>query len=82
MLPLQHLNVGELRDILEGLDPNLPVILQRDAEGNGFRLAAEATDGMYYEPTNSWSGEVYSPDELEEYGSDNTIPCFLIIPIN
>lgn len=78
----EYLTVGELRKILEGLDPSLPVILQSDSEGNGYRLAAYAEDGNFYDPQNSWSGEVYGPDEVEDCGSDKVIPCFIIWPIN
>ena len=79
---VDFLTVGKLREILEGLDSDLPVILQSDAEGNRYRLAYGAEDGNYYDPESSWDGEVYRPDELEEYASEDAVPCFLLWPVN
>ena len=36
------MTVGELRKNLEGVPDNLPVVLSRDAEGNGFSLLEDA----------------------------------------
>ena len=36
------MTVGELRTNLEGVPDNVPVVLSRDAEGNGFSLLEDA----------------------------------------
>jgi len=77
-----YLTVGKLKEILEGLDPDLPIILQGDSEGNQYRLACGGESGNYYDPESSWDGQVYRPDELEEWDTEDAVPCFVIWPIN
>lgn len=78
-----YLTVKDLREMLEGLDDDLPVILQRDSEGNGYRLG-DGGETAYYQEESSWDGQVLEVDELEEWGLelDDVVPCFVIWPIN
>lgn len=52
------MTVETLREVLDGLPDDMPVILSKDAEGNGFSPLASAGPGRY-EPTSTWSGECW-----------------------
>lgn len=58
------MNLAELRAQFDALNlpDDTPVILAKDAEGNGFSPAVEAVTGMYLADT-TWSGEHYLTDE-------------------
>jgi hypothetical protein len=53
------MKVNELIEQLQGMDPEAEVILQKDAEGNGYAPLRGADPEAVYVPENSWSGEVY-----------------------
>ena len=55
------MTLDELRDALD-VPGDTPVILAKDAEGNGFSPAVEADHAMYLADT-TWSGERYLTDE-------------------
>jgi hypothetical protein len=75
------MTVKELRDALEGLDGDIPVILQKDAEGNGYS-PLEGTEEGYYVATNTWSGEVFV-DEADALECGTTPkPCVVLWPVN
>lgn len=53
------MTVKELREALAGLPDDMPVILQKDAEGNGFSpLDGASGDNNSYEAESTWSGRV------------------------
>lgn len=54
--------VGELRRWLADQPADRLVILQKDAEGNGYSPIADATEAMYV-AASTWSGEVYPTQE-------------------
>ncbi len=55
---------GELADYLATQPRDRKVILQKDAEGNGYSPLADADVAMY-EADSTWSGEVYmTPEDL------------------
>ena len=56
------MTVGELIAMLTEVEPHLPVILQKDAEGNGYSPLAGGEEACY-EPDTEWSGEVFN-DEM------------------
>lgn len=59
------MNLADLRRQLAALDhlpDETPVILAKDAEGNGFSPLTEAETGMYAAET-TWSGEHYLTEE-------------------
>jgi hypothetical protein len=86
------ITVGELREKLAQLPDDMPVILEKDAEGNGYSpLAAVSTDERY-EPESTWSGEVrvseeewspedYHGDTYEEY-TQGSYPAVILGPVN
>lgn len=53
------MTVKELIEQLSVLDPKAVVILQKDAEGNGYSPLAGGEAG-YYVAQNTWSGEFFS----------------------
>jgi hypothetical protein len=57
-----EVRVKELLKLLATFDPNAEVILQKDAEGNGYSPLAQADQDAVYVPDSSWSGHVYSTD--------------------
>ena len=66
---------------LKRLSPDTLIVLQSDAEGNGYSPLSSVDDNLFYIPDNSWSGEVYSLRDLEE-PQDNFIKCCILTPIN
>ena len=83
--------VGELRDLLNGLDPDLIIVMSKDGEGNGFSPLAEAYEA-WYEADSTWSGNVIDADYLgvEEDAEDDEIQerldaadkCVVLWPVN
>lgn len=53
------LTVKQLIDALAGLPPTMPVIIQRDSEGNGFSPLSEVTRDCVYTAETAWRGEVF-----------------------
>lgn len=53
---------GWLRDFLTAVPRDRKVILQKDAEGNGYSPLSDAGEGMYLAGT-TWSGEMYATPE-------------------
>jgi hypothetical protein len=57
--------VKDLMEVLQGLDPDTQIILQKDSEGNGY--SPLWCHGMgYYIADSTWSGDVYDEDWLPE----------------
>lgn len=85
------MTVGDLRKMLADQPDDRPVVLARDAEGNGHSPLAEAIEAMYQAET-TWAGEVYpTPEEIadsaggwsEEDGApDEAVRVVLLGPVN
>lgn len=58
------MTIDELRKHLDDLDlpGDTPVVLAKDAEGNGFSPLVEAEVAMYA-AESTWSGDRYMPEE-------------------
>jgi len=54
------MKVKELLEALAKADPEAEVILQKDAEGNGYSPLHVADTYAVYVPTCTWSGDVFS----------------------
>lgn len=74
-----------VRQLIEALsrcpNPDAIVILQSDAEGNGFSPLRDDNDVSVveaYVQEKTWCGTVYDPDDAPE----NAIPCITLVPIN
>lgn len=85
------MNVKELKAELEDLPDDMEVILQKDAEGNGYSPLAGANADAIYMTENTYSGLVFSTywtaedvgvDE-EEWARIKTNPQVVVLyPIN
>lgn len=84
------MKVKDLMSKLKRIDPNARIILQRDAEGNGYSPLAGADEGIYVKES-TYSGDVYDPswtaDECdmtaEEHEALLAQPrCVVLYPIN
>lgn len=74
------ITVKQLVENLEKCDPDAVVILQKDAEGNGYSPLADTTIGMYM-PDSTWSGEVYfNVKPVEE--TEEEINAVILGPVN
>lgn len=52
------MKVKELRKLLENVDGERIVILQQDAEGNGYSPLEMIDDEVNYRADSTWSGEI------------------------
>jgi hypothetical protein len=60
------ITVGALRELLADLPDDMPVILAKDPEGNGFSPLSSFSQAMY-EPESTWAGQTYlTPEDLAE----------------
>lgn len=64
-------------------NPDAIVILQKDAEGNGYSPLRDFASNDpaivdRYFADSTWSGEVYPADDAPEGG----VPCITLVPIN
>jgi len=73
------MTVQELFEALAQLPPDSQVILQKDAEGNGFSPLVGA-EVSRYEAETTWSGQALcsEDDNYEERG----VPCVVLWPVN
>lgn len=79
------ITAGDLRSRLEGVPDDTPVILSKDAEGNGYSpLSNVETTGCLYEPESTWAGHVYDtePEDEDSYVPENGTPVVLLGPVN
>lgn len=53
------MKVKDLIELLQTMPEDADVILQKDAEGNGFSPLEGADADCVYVPYNTWCGEVY-----------------------
>jgi len=56
------MNVKELKESIKDLPDDMEVILQKDAEGNGYSPLWGADPDAVYIPETTWYGNVYSMD--------------------
>jgi hypothetical protein len=85
------MKVIELIRELSVLDPHSEVILQKDAEGNGYSPLHAVDGAAVYVPESTWSGEAYSTDnsaddncmDEEEWAELLKGPrCVVLAPVN
>ncbi|MGZ4851063.1 MAG: hypothetical protein ACXV2C_06770 [Candidatus Bathyarchaeia archaeon] len=58
------MNVKELRELLTDYPDDMIIVVQADAEGNGYSPLAGAADVMYV-AESTWSGTAYEPEEYK-----------------
>lgn len=64
------MTVAQLREALKDLPDYMPVVMSKDAEGNGYSPLDEVDPNRYYEAYSTWSGELVSPDEDDDEPRD------------
>ena len=76
------MKVRELIEELQKLDGDLPLIAQKDGEGNGFSpVEGVDAEDAFYVADSTWSGAVYSAQDCE-YEEVTGVPCAVIYPTN
>lgn len=63
------MTIKELIEKLKDLPQDLPVIMSKDSEGNGYSPILDL-DCLWYIPFSKWSGDVYNSEDLEELKLD------------
>jgi hypothetical protein len=85
------MKVKELIVLLSGVNPEAEVILQKDAEGNGYSPLSGVDTQAVYVPESTWSGEVYDLGwTAEEAGMEEEAwkllqeepSCVVLYPVN
>lgn len=85
------MKVYQLIEILKEQDQNSEVILQKDAEGNGYSPLCDVAANTIYVEESTWSGSVYDVDSSNEdhclttteWEEIKALPkCVLLYPIN
>jgi len=85
------MTVGKLKKLLEKVDDNRMVILQKDSEGNGYSpLSDICHDNVIYKPDSTWSGDIglekLTPALIKiGYSEDDVIKgrkAVVLIPVN
>lgn len=54
------MNIKELKEAIKDLPDDMEVILQKDAEGNGYSPLEGADPNAVYIPESTWDGHTYS----------------------
>jgi hypothetical protein len=54
------MNVKELKKLISNLPDEMEVVLQKDAEGNGYSPLSGADSNAVYIAETTWCGDVYS----------------------
>lgn len=86
------MTVTELIEELQYYPPDALVILQKDAEGNGYSPLSGTDPYAIYIADSTWSGEVYDTrwtsedagledEEWEEMKAENPT-CVILFPVN
>ena len=85
------MKVKELIEELSKLDPESQVILQKDAEGNGYSPLYAVDGDAVYLSDSTWSGDVYSTNwtaddadmDAEEWAEMlKKHRCVVLAPVN
>ena len=84
------MKVKELKQLLENIDENRLVILQKDAEGNGYSPLRGIDDNCAYDADSTYSGTVghqtLSEQDIKRGFTEEDIskgePALVLYPIN
>ena len=72
------MKVAELREVIAEMPGEWEVVLQKDAEGNGYSPAVGAEPGLHV--GDGWEIEVW--DEEDEDVPEGAEPCLVLWPVN
>jgi len=74
--------VKDLLELLIRFDPSLLVVLQKDAEGNGYSPCAGG-EPAYYVADSTYSGAVYGKEDIENgEAPSGGAEAFILWPVN
>ena len=85
------MKIKDLLAVLEDADPDAEVILQKDAEGNGYSPLSGVDTNAVYVAENTWSGDVYSMDWTADDACKTNVEwaeiranprCVVLFPVN
>lgn len=76
------ITVKDLRSVLEGLPDDMPVILEKDAEGNGYSPLSSLNTDHVYAPNSTWSGEAHDTTDPDYEPDDDDVRVLLLGPVN
>jgi len=87
------MKVKELKKLLENVNDDYIIIMQKDGEGNGYSPLECIDDESNYRADSTWSGEVgyrTLTAELRKQGysdgdivsGDGAEPCLILVPVN
>lgn len=77
------IRAGTLRARLEEVPDDTPVILMKDAEGNGYSpLSSVDTEDQVYEPDTPWSGEVHDTRDPDYEPGGPAVKVVVLGPMN
>jgi len=86
------MTVLDLKKMIESLPDGMQVILQKDAEGNGYSPLSGCDLNCIYIPSSPWHGEVYDtqwtaddammPAQAWESMKNEQAKCLILYPIN
>jgi hypothetical protein len=60
------MNIKQLKEAIKNLPDDMEIILQKDAEGNGYSPLRGADKNCIYIAETTWCGEVYSTKRSAE----------------
>jgi hypothetical protein len=67
------ITAGQLRAWLADVPDDTPIVLSKDAEGNGFSPLAEAEPDTRYVPESTWSGYMPYSNEPDPDGTERVV---------
>jgi hypothetical protein len=84
------MRVKELKKLLENINDERMVILQKDAEGNGYSPCRGIDDNCAYDADSTYSGTIgkqvlYEEDKKRGYSEEDISkgkPALVLYPIN
>jgi hypothetical protein len=79
------MKVKDLIKSLQFCNQDADVILQKDAEGNGYSPLSDVENELWYVPDTSYSGEVLNEEDYEDdedFPPENAVNCVVLYPLN
>ena len=75
------MTILQLKNAIADLPDDMPVIIQKDAEGNGYSPCVGASgEDAFYIPDGSYSGTVYNAEDIKEFDDDEGIQVCVLWP--
>ncbi|MFF5973701.1 hypothetical protein ACFY7C_19450 [Streptomyces sp. NPDC012769] len=75
------MKIKELREALAGFPDDMEVILQKDAEGNGYSPLAGGEES-WYEAHQTWCGDAIHEDDYDPAYNREATRVLVLFPVN